>query len=90
MAHCHGKILGTGWNMVLRTLQHLTWILGLVPTDNGQLVPSPSADGANVVGATNYNLRTHDLNTALSCLMTGIQSCAEFHLERYHLAIVPF
>ena len=52
MAHCHGKILGTGWNMVLRTLQHLTWILGLVPTDNGQLVPSPSADGANVVGVT--------------------------------------
>ena len=35
--------------MLLRTLQHLTWILGLVPTDNGQLVPSPNADGANVV-----------------------------------------
>ena len=49
MAHCHGKVMGTGWGMLLRTLQHLTWILGLVPTDNGQLVPSPSADGANVV-----------------------------------------
>ena len=49
MAHCHGKVMGTGWNMVLRSLQHLTWILGLVPTENGQLVPSPSADGANVV-----------------------------------------
>ena len=49
MAHCHGKVMGAGWHMLLRTLQHLTWILGLVPTDNGQLVPSPSADGANVV-----------------------------------------
>ena len=65
MAHCHGKILGTGWNMVLRTLQHLTWILGLVPTDNGQLVPSPSADGANVVGVTDHN--SQPLQSELNC-----------------------
>lgn len=64
MAHCHGRVMGTGWNMLLKTLQHLTWILGLIPTDNGQLVPSPSADGANVVRFLNLHSIRFSLNYA--------------------------
>lgn len=32
LAHCHGCILGTSWHIVLATLQHLVWILGLKPS----------------------------------------------------------
>lgn len=36
MAHCHGAILGTRcWHLVLTTLQHLVWILGLKPVGGG-------------------------------------------------------
>ncbi len=32
IAHCHGDLLGPAWHIVLTTLQHLVWILGLKPT----------------------------------------------------------
>ena len=36
MAHCHGAVLGTRcWHLVLTTLQHLVWILGLKPVGGG-------------------------------------------------------
>ena len=36
MAHCHGSVLGTRcWHLVLTTLQHLVWILGLKPVGGG-------------------------------------------------------
>ncbi|KAK7101826.1 protein MON2 homolog [Littorina saxatilis] len=37
LAHCHGGILGTAWHLVLATLQHLVWILGLKPSNGGSL-----------------------------------------------------
>lgn len=37
LAHCHGGILGTAWHLVLTTLQHLVWILGLKPSTGGSL-----------------------------------------------------
>lgn len=37
LAHCHGGILGTSWHIVLATLQHLAWILGLKPSTGGSL-----------------------------------------------------
>jgi hypothetical protein len=37
LAHCHGGILGTSWHIVLATLQHLAWILGLKPSTGGFL-----------------------------------------------------
>lgn len=37
LAHCHGGILGTSWHLVLTTLQHLVWILGLKPSPGGSL-----------------------------------------------------
>ena len=31
VAHCHGNLLGSSWHIILMTLQHLVWILGLKP-----------------------------------------------------------
>lgn len=37
MAHCHGGVLGAAWHLLLTTLQHLVWILGLKPSTGGSL-----------------------------------------------------
>ena len=39
MSHLYAELLGSSWYIVLNTLQHLTWTLGLKPTigSNGQL-----------------------------------------------------
>ncbi|KAH9512973.1 Endocytosis and vacuole integrity protein [Bulinus truncatus] len=37
LAHCHGDILGSAWHLILTTLQHLVWILGLKPSAGGSL-----------------------------------------------------
>lgn len=37
LAHSNGSILGTSWHIVLQTLQHLVWILGLKPSTGGSL-----------------------------------------------------
>lgn len=46
LAHCHGSILGTSWHIVLATLQHLVWILGLKPSTGGSLqaIAKPTTD----------------------------------------------
>ncbi|EDO31510.1 predicted protein [Nematostella vectensis] len=49
LAHCHGSILGTAWHMVLITLQHLTWILGLKPSAGGTLKAMPTSEAPNLV-----------------------------------------
>lgn len=49
LAHCHGSILGTAWHMVLTTLQHLTWILGLKPSAGGTLKALPMSEAPNLV-----------------------------------------
>ncbi|KAK3700698.1 hypothetical protein QZH41_015645 [Actinostola sp. cb2023] len=49
LAHCHGGILGTAWHMVLITLQHLTWILGLKPSTGGTLKAMPTSEAPNLV-----------------------------------------
>ncbi|KAL7044610.1 hypothetical protein ACKWTF_002001 [Chironomus riparius] len=46
LAHCHGGILGSSFFIVLATLQHLAWILGLKPSTGGSLqaTQKPMAD----------------------------------------------
>lgn len=52
MSHMYAELLGSSWYILLNTLQHLTWTLGLKPTvgSNGQLkhlssmVPGSSAN----------------------------------------------
>uniref|UniRef100_UPI00358F2E5D protein MON2 homolog isoform X2 n=1 Tax=Myxine glutinosa TaxID=7769 RepID=UPI00358F2E5D len=52
MAHCHGAVLGAAWHMVLSTLQHLVWILGLKPAPGGSLKPGRAAEGPSTVLTT--------------------------------------
>lgn len=37
VAHCHGRVLDNSWHVILTTLQHLVWILGLKPSAGGSL-----------------------------------------------------
>lgn len=50
LAHCHGGILGTSWHIVLATLQHLAWILGLKPSTGGSLqaTQKPQTDANSI------------------------------------------
>uniref|UniRef100_A0AAX7UH68 Protein MON2 homolog n=1 Tax=Astatotilapia calliptera TaxID=8154 RepID=A0AAX7UH68_ASTCA len=55
LAHCHGAVLGTSWQLVLATLQHLVWILGLKPGVGGALKPGRAVEGPSTVSVF-YNL----------------------------------
>ncbi|XP_029470899.1 protein MON2 homolog isoform X3 [Rhinatrema bivittatum] len=52
LAHCHGAFLGTSWQLVLATLQHLVWILGLKPSSGGALKPGRAVEGPSTVLTT--------------------------------------
>uniref|UniRef100_A0A673VDD9 Protein MON2 homolog n=1 Tax=Suricata suricatta TaxID=37032 RepID=A0A673VDD9_SURSU len=52
LAHCHGAVLGTSWQLVLATLQHLVWILGLKPSSGGALKPGRAVEGPSTVLTT--------------------------------------
>nr|XP_022302199.1 protein MON2 homolog isoform X3 [Crassostrea virginica] len=53
VAHCNGGVLGTAWHLVLTTLQHLVWILGLKPSSGGSLKASQQiSDSSNAVITT--------------------------------------
>lgn len=49
LAHCHGSILGGAWHLVLTTLQHLVWILGLKPSTGGSLKAGRTTADPNAV-----------------------------------------
>ncbi|KAJ6640307.1 Protein MON2 like [Pseudolycoriella hygida] len=48
----HGNVLGTAWQIVLTTLQHLVWILGLKPSTGGSLRATPKASIDTSAGIT--------------------------------------
>ena len=54
VAHCHGDLLGQAWHIVLTTLQHLVWILGLKPSagQGGQLKAAKSGGETSAVLTT--------------------------------------
>ncbi len=47
VAHCHGNLLGSSWHIILTTLQHLVWILGLKPMTGGALTTSNASGTEN-------------------------------------------
>ena len=44
-AHCYGAYVNTAWQLILTTLQHLVWILGLKPDSTGQLKANTRSGG---------------------------------------------
>ncbi|XP_077547344.1 mon2 homolog, regulator of endosome-to-Golgi trafficking isoform X2 [Haemaphysalis longicornis] len=51
LAQAHGAVLGSAWHLVLTTLQHLVWILGLKPSTGGSLKAAPKNGSDGTAGA---------------------------------------
>ncbi|XP_077982841.1 protein MON2 homolog [Glandiceps talaboti] len=73
VAHCHGGILGSAWHLVLTTLQHLTWILGLKPASGGSLKAGGASEGPNAVITTAVMAELPVLSAMLSRLFESSQ-----------------
>ncbi|XP_030755931.1 protein MON2 homolog [Sitophilus oryzae] len=73
LAHCHGSILGTSWHLVLTTLQHLVWILGLKPSTGGSLKAGRTSSDTNAVITTSVMADLPVLSTMLSRLFESSQ-----------------
>lgn len=73
LAHCHGSILGTAWHLVLTTLQHLAWILGLKPSTGGSLKAGKTAADSNAMLTTAVMADLPVLSAMLSRLFESSQ-----------------
>lgn len=73
LAHCHGGILGTSWHLVLTTLQHLVWILGLKPSTGGSLKAGKGTADSNAVITTAVMADLPVLSAMLSRLFESSQ-----------------
>ncbi|XP_004692657.1 PREDICTED: protein MON2 homolog isoform X3 [Condylura cristata] len=73
LAHCHGAVLGTSWQLVLATLQHLVWILGLKPSSGGALKPGRAAEGPSTVLTTAVMTDLPVISSILSRLFESSQ-----------------
>ncbi|XP_076261833.1 mon2 homolog, regulator of endosome-to-Golgi trafficking [Rhynchophorus ferrugineus] len=73
LAHCHGSILGTSWHLVLTTLQHLVWILGLKPSTGGSLKAGRTSSDTNAVITTSVMADLPVLSAMLSRLFESSQ-----------------
>jgi hypothetical protein len=73
LAHCHGSILATSWHLVLTTLQHLVWILGLKPSTGGSLKAGRSTADSNAVITTSVMADLPVLSQMLSRLFESSQ-----------------
>ncbi|XP_018111526.1 protein MON2 homolog isoform X7 [Xenopus laevis] len=73
LAHCHGGYLGTSWHLVLATLQHLVWILGLKPSSGGALKPGRAVEGPSTVLTTAVMTDLPVISTILSRLFESSQ-----------------
>lgn len=68
LAHCHGGILGSSWYILLATLKHLTWMLGLRPSEGGSLKPGPISEIPNLVVSSSLKTEIPVLSAMLSRL----------------------
>ncbi|KAI1883388.1 hypothetical protein AGOR_G00230920 [Albula goreensis] len=73
LAHCHGAVLGTSWQLVLATLQHLVWILGLKPGAGGALKPGRAVEGPSTVLTTAVMSDLPVISSVLSRLFESSQ-----------------
>ncbi|CAK8698239.1 unnamed protein product [Clavelina lepadiformis] len=74
LAHCYGSHINTAWQLILTTLQHLVWILGLKPAVGGQFKPSARSGGDGGSSAGNTVLTTAVLGDlpVLSTMLTRL------------------
>lgn len=81
LAHKHGSVLGTSWQIVLATLQHLVWILGLKPSTGGSLqaIQKPVVENASIQAAIMVDLPV--LSQMLSELFESSQNLNDVALH---------
>jgi hypothetical protein len=57
MAHIYAEVIGSSWYIILNTMQHLTWTLGLKPSQgsigqlkhlSGSLINSPATNSPSI------------------------------------------
>lgn len=65
--------LGSSWHLVLTTLQHLVWILGLKPSTGGSLKAARETSQPNAVITTSVMADLPVLSTMLSRLFESSQ-----------------
>ncbi|KAJ8269821.1 hypothetical protein COCON_G00124280 [Conger conger] len=82
LAHCHGAELGTAWKLVLATLQHLVWILGLKPGAGGALKPGRATEGPSTVLTTAVMTDLPVISSILSRLFESSQYLDDVSLHR--------
>ena len=73
ICHCHGDLLGPAWHIVLTTLQHLVWILGLKPS-SGQGGQLRAGRNSNETSAVLTTAVMSDLPVLANMLSTLFQS----------------
>ena len=90
IAHCHGDLLGPAWHIVLTTLQHLVWILGLKPTagQGGHLKAVKSSSETNAVITTAVMADLPVLSKMLSNLFESSSSLSEESLHHLVDALI--
>ena len=90
IAHCHGDLLGPAWHIVLTTLQHLVWILGLKPTagQGGHLKAAKSSSETNAVITTAVMADLPVLATMLSNLFESSSNLSEESLHHLVDALI--
>ncbi|XP_069760294.1 protein MON2 homolog isoform X4 [Narcine bancroftii] len=81
LAHCHGSVLGTSWQLVLATLQHLVWILGLKPASGGALKPGRAVEGPSTVLTTAVMTDLPVISNVLSRLFESSQHLDDVSLH---------
>jgi len=82
LAQCYAEDLGRGWWILLRTLHHLTHVLGLQPQANGALRPvRRTLDASSMVGLVAGGSR-HETRTKTSTVLPAI-NCFESFLQEH-------
>jgi len=83
IAHCHGDLLGPAWHIVLTTLQHLVWILGLKPSagQGGQLRVAKTSSETSAVLTTAVMADLPILANMLSNLFESSSNISEDSLN---------
>jgi len=90
IAHCHGDLLGPAWHIVLTTLQHLVWILGLKPSagQGGQLRVAKTSSETSAVLTTAVMADLPILANMLSNLFESSSNLSEESLNHLVEALI--
>ena len=77
MAHMYSELIGSSWYIILNTMQHLTWTLGLKPVQGaigqlkhstGTLITSPTSVSSSVIVSNLSSASSSQVQTAIEAV----------------------